>query len=156
MFTLQNISINAPLLFALKEFYIKSSSIILWNNKHPRLSLLFALFFWILILSQGSDKCKCMAAQYSKYMKAQLQSIICAPLLGQSDIHLVQQHRKNIQRRQEYRGHRIQGLFTYSTLCTEDLLAHHASIIPAPLTISKMRVSTWVVRTAQCINFSVT
>ena len=36
MFTLQNISINAPLLFALKEFYIKSSSIILWNNKHPR------------------------------------------------------------------------------------------------------------------------
>ena len=33
--------------------------------------------------------------QYSKYMKAQLQSIICAPLLGQSDIHLVQQHRKN-------------------------------------------------------------
>ena len=40
--------------------------------------------------------------QYSKYMKAQLQSIICAPLLGQSDIHLVQKHRNNIQRRQEH------------------------------------------------------
>ena len=41
-------------------------------------------------------------------MKAQLQSIICAPLLGQSDIHLVQQHRKNLQRRQEYGGHTCQ------------------------------------------------
>ena len=46
--------------------------------------------------------------QYSKYMKAQLQSIICAPLLGQSDIHLVQKHRKNLQRRQEYGGHTCQ------------------------------------------------
>ena len=63
--------------------------------------------------------------QYSKYMKAQLQSIICATLLGQSDIHLVQQHRKNLQRRQEYGGHTCQYnvkmcVPTCSILCTED------------------------------------